>query len=114
MSDTEQKPTETAVTKQSSTTIVEDDKTTIVAERETVEEKHVEFQYRNIFSSVTMAFSIGIIVYLVIKGVPENLLHSSTLSWAFTLISAVLAAYGVGSVIKFIPDLMGKKKSTDG
>ncbi len=112
MSDTA--PTQTAVTTQSSTTVVEDDKTTIVAQKETIEEKHVEFEYRNIFSSITMAFSIGIIIYLVIRGVPENLLHSSTLSWAFTLISAVLAAYGVGSVIKFIPDLMGKKKTTDG
>ena len=112
MSDDEEN-TATAVTKQSSTTVVEDDKTTVVAEKETIEEKHIEFQYRNVFSIFTMIFSTCIIIYLIIKGVPENLLHQSALSWSFTLMSAVLAAYGVGSIIKFLPDLLGTKRKGD-
>ena len=46
--------------------------------------------------------------WLILYGRPENLLHQSALSWSFTLIAVILAAFVLGSVMQYVPQLIGR------
>jgi hypothetical protein len=51
-----------------------------------------------IFIAVSFALAwvvVGLVTYF---GLPTNSLHTSAQSWAFVLILAVLAGYGLGSI----------------
>jgi hypothetical protein len=47
--------------------------------------------------------------WLILSGRPENLLHQSALSWSFTLIAVILAAFVLGSVMQYVPHLIWRK-----
>lgn len=53
---------------------------------------------RIIFGSIVLAFCMGLIAYVVLKGTPGNSLHDSAQSWAFLLIFAILGGFGVGTL----------------
>lgn len=48
---------------------------------------------RRIFSAVAGIFSLLLIVAIVCIGDPDNSLHQSALSWAFSMSMFVMAAY---------------------
>ena len=47
--------------------------------------------------------------WLILSGRPENLLDQSVLSWSFTLIAVILAAFVLGSVMQYVPHLIWRK-----
>jgi hypothetical protein len=55
------------------------------------------------FAVLALAFNAGLVVWLMLYGKPDNSLHTSALSWAFTLSVGVLAGGGFGAVADLIP-----------
>lgn len=64
---------------------------------------------RTWFAAGSVIFCIFVIVWLIFHGHAGNTLHESALSWAFTLMGAVLAGVGFGAVTHFVPLMLGKK-----
>lgn len=48
----------------------------------------------------SLLFSWGLILWIVLKGVPDNSLHSSALAWSYSYNVLVLFAYSFGTVIQ--------------
>ena len=47
----------------------------------------------------SLLFSWGLILWLVMKGNPDNSLHTSSLAWSYTYNTVVLFAYTFGTMI---------------
>ncbi len=57
----------------------------------------------------TFLFNGAIITFCLLKGDPANSLHSSSLSWAFTVSLVILAGLGIGAFTPAIIDAYTKK-----
>lgn len=58
----------------------------------------------------TIAFCMATIVYLIWHGKADNSLHASALSWSYTIIIAMLIAFGLGNAIPALINLLPKPK----
>jgi hypothetical protein len=65
------------------------------------------------FAVLALAFNAGLVVWLMLYGKPENSLHTSALSWAFTLSAGVLAGVGFGAVAHLIPGFKPAEKPVE-
>jgi hypothetical protein len=60
--------------------------------------------YRAVITIALMIFSVGTIVWLLAKGVHDNSLHASALSWSYTMLVACMVGLGVdASITKLLP-----------
>ena len=65
--------------------------------------------WKSVITLGTFLFNGGIIVFSLWKGDPANSLHTSAMSWAFTVDILILAALGIGAFTPAIIDSLTKK-----
>lgn len=70
----------------------------------------IRWEWRYLAGMLTLAFNGGMIIWLILYGRSENLLHQNALSWAFILSAGVLAGFGLGAVIDPIARISGASK----
>jgi hypothetical protein len=66
-----------------------------------------------IFAIAALLFCGATAVWLILYGKADNSLHTSALSWAFTLAAGVLAGVGFGAIAYLIPGFQPVEKKTD-
>lgn len=59
-----------------------------------------------------LAFCFASIVRLLLYGKSENLLHQNALSWSYIVAGGILAGFGFGAIIEFMPWLRSTKTTT--
>ena len=73
------------------------------------EEKPIPTTWRIVTAYLVLLFNAGTIIWILIYGHSDNLLHQNALSWAYIASVGVLAGVGFGQIVQFLPSLMGKK-----
>lgn len=66
---------------------------------------------RTVTTAVSLTFSLGLIIYLVWDGNPENSLHQSALSWGFTILGVLLAGVGFSAITPVLPGLVNRRST---
>lgn len=76
-----------------------------------MEEPIVNRTARAVISVAVLVFSIGVIVWLLFYGKPENSLHQSALSWSYFLLIFTMLALGLeGAAGTFISAVVLKQQ----
>lgn len=65
--------------------------------------------WRIFFAITTLAFNAGVIVWCIVYGHSENLLHQNALSWAYISGTLILGGVGFGQLAPYLNTMLGKK-----
>jgi hypothetical protein len=61
------------------------------------------WEARVICGVIGLLFAIVMIIALTVRGDPANALHASSLSWAWAMLSGVLAGFGLPAALDTLP-----------
>lgn len=65
---------------------------------------------RALIGLTTLGATTALIIWLMLYGKSENSLHTSALSWAFTLHALILVGFGFGAALPALINLLPRAK----